>query len=223
MSAASLRSLATSCLCCLCCVVLMSLYTGCGAVFPAMRQHKADPAVGARTVDSHSPHSAPASSANSAGSMNGLRLPVLILLGVALRCGVLWLGMDALTERVEWSVGRTRLKQCHPISQPRTPSLSRHAPPSSRHYHCNTTSAALISRTHSHLRLICVVQYVSAPTGRVRWMTGPLTLSLLPLPPPLPPSRRLQRLSTALLFFYSCRCLSLPLLLSCLCRRPSVG
>ena len=40
-----------------------------------------------------------------------LRLPVLLVLGVALRLAVLWLGVDALSERVEWSVGRSRLKQ----------------------------------------------------------------------------------------------------------------
>ena len=52
-----------------------------------------------------------------------VRLPALIAVGVALRVAVWWLGVAALTERVEWSVGRSRLSQrqssaAHSIPQP---------------------------------------------------------------------------------------------------------
>ena len=83
-------------------------------VLAAMKQQRADVDSASAAVSEPAVDSDPLLAAHTSHTAASLRLPVLMLLGVALRFGVMWLlGVDALSERVEWSVGRSRLKPRH--------------------------------------------------------------------------------------------------------------
>ena len=183
---------------------------------PAAANRASVATVDARTLDGEPVHAA-------LPSLPSLRLPVLVLLGVALRLGVLWLGVDALSERVEWSVGRSRLKQRQPSAHSVRSSIHPSIHPARQ---CQQQQPWPLPITHRALSLTLSLSLLALRSEGVLVLVE--RCGLLWLPPPTCSCRPCCRPPlrcplNARLCCCCCRCLSPPLPLCCLSPLPSVG
>ena len=97
------------------------------------------------------PLSMAASAVNSAVTAPELRLVALVVLGAALRLAVLWLAADTLSQRIEWSLGRSRLKQ----RPTRTTHFSQSTQPATEQPASTTAPAAAARPSHTSPPIWC--------------------------------------------------------------------